>query len=307
MSSPAPKIGCPSVRTSTPARVVAALHSDLLAQNGPDRELEPTPAARDPQSRLSLNSLRQYRVRLQAGNDRGPVRAQIKHGAQALNNEKQRAWIAELHAHHERVVFLVKADVRHSHGCRSPKWNDGTGPGRPTRRRALRARPEIAACHPSCRAGGSEAGKDTDFPAEEPACRERRRICRGVRLYTLRIAALKRRTQPKPDASATSLIGNFVSSMSFFAKCRRRVCATALGVAPRWCTNRRRKWREPTPKRSARPSTPPSSRPLSAINRRARDTVLGVPSQAGVPGEHSGRQRRQGRNPASAAAAALGK
>jgi len=29
-----------------------------------------------------------------------------------------------------------------------------------------------------------------------------------------------------------------------------------------------------------------------------------APSQAGVPGEASGRQRRQGRNPASAAAAA---
>ena len=44
----------------------------------------------------------------------------------------------------------------------------------------------------------------------------------------------------------------------------------------------------------------------SPINRSARDTVFGVPRRAGVPGEHSGRHRRQGRNPASAAAAAVG-
>jgi hypothetical protein len=35
--------------------------------------------------------------------------------------------------------------------------------------------------------------------------------------------------------------------------------------------------------------------------------VFGVPNQAGVPGEHSGRQRKQGLKPASVAAAAVGK
>ena len=49
---------------------------------------------------------------------------------------------------------------------------------------------------------------------------------------------------------------------------------------------------------------PPRSSAPSAISRRARDTVAEVPSQAGVPGEVSGRQRRHGRKPASAAAAA---
>jgi hypothetical protein len=43
------------------------------------------------------------------------------------------------------------------------------------------------------------------------------------------------------------------------------------------------------------------------MSRSARDTVLDVPNQAGVPGEHSGLQRKHGRKPASAAAAALGK
>ena len=44
-----------------------------------------------------------------------------------------------------------------------------------------------------------------------------------------------------------------------------------------------------------------------AVTYRARDTVLEVPSHAGVPGQLSGRQRRHGRNPAAAAAAAVGK
>jgi len=64
-----------------------------------------------------------------------------------------------------------------------------------------------------------------------------------------------------------------------------------LGVAPRCCRKSRRKCREPTPSRNANVSTPPSPRPLSAMSRKPRETVFGVPSQAGVPGGHSGRQR----------------
>src|SRR5882757_2676790 len=119
--------------------------------------------------------------------------------------------------------------------------------------------------------------------------------------------ALNRRTQPNPEASATWFIGKFVSSISFLAKCRRRVCATAIGVAPRCFKNKRRRCLDPTPKRSARTSTPPSSSPFSPIKRNARETVFEVPNHAGVPGELSGRHRKQGRKPASAAAAALGK
>ena len=43
------------------------------------------------------------------------------------------------------------------------------------------------------------------------------------------------------------------------------------------------------------------------MSRRPRLTVVDVPPHAGVPGAHSGRQRKHGRNPASPAAAALGK
>ncbi len=41
------------------------------------------------------------------------------------------------------------------------------------------------------------------------------------------------------------------------------------------------------------------------MSRSARWTTAEVPSHAGVPGAASGRQRRQGRKPASAAAAAV--
>jgi hypothetical protein len=40
---------------------------------------------------------------------------------------------------------------------------------------------------------------------------------------------------------------------------------------------------------------------------KARETVDRVPNHAEVPGAHSGRQRKHGRNPASAASAALEK
>ena len=115
--------------------------------------------------------------------------------------------------------------------------------------------------------------------------------------------SLKRRTLPKPEASATSAIGRCVSCRSCLANSTRRVWATAMGEAPRWRWNRRRSWRPPTPSRSASVSTSlssPSSAP-SAINASARLTVLAVPRQKARSGAISGRQRRQGRNPASCA------
>lgn len=43
------------------------------------------------------------------------------------------------------------------------------------------------------------------------------------------------------------------------------------------------------------------------MSATARATVLAVPRQPAAPGASSGRQRRQGRNPACSAAAALAK
>ena len=100
-----------------------------------------------------------------------------------------------------------------------------------------------------------------------------------------------------------------VSWISCLANSTRRVCATAIGEAPRCCRNSRRSCRSPTPSRSASASTsavaveravrdqaPAPARPCSRCRARRRD-----------PGAVSGRQRRQGRKPASCAAAAVGR
>jgi len=111
-----------------------------------------------------------------------------------------------------------------------------------------------------------------------------------------------------PAANATADIGSTVSSMSVFARCTRRVVATAVGEAPAWRRNSRRRWRAVIPSASARASTRrPSSRNPRSMSRSARETLAAAPRQAGVPGAASGRHRRHGRNPARSAAAAVAK
>jgi len=138
--------------------------------------------------------------------------------------------------------------------------------------------------------------------------RRARRKALGGRRYTARKAALKRRMLAKPAANAMADIGSAVVSTSVLARCTRRVVATSLGEAPAWRSKRRRRWRGVMPSVSARSSTLlPSSRKPRSIRRSARETVAPAPRQAGVPGAVSGRQRRQGRQPARSAAAAVGK
>ena len=59
------------------------------------------------------------------------------------------------------------------------------------------------------------------------------------------------------------------------------------------------------PTRAASSSTDAASSTPSSISLSARLTTADVPSQAGVPGAASGRHRKHGRNPASAAEAAV--
>jgi len=111
-----------------------------------------------------------------------------------------------------------------------------------------------------------------------------------------------------PAANATADILRLVASRSVFARWTRRVVATAVGEAPAWRRNSRRRWRAVIPSVSASSSTLcPSSRNPASIRRSARDTLAAAPRQAGVPGAVSGRHRRHGRNPARSAAAAVGK
>ena len=106
---------------------------------------------------------------------------------------------------------------------------------------------------------------------------------------------------------AISAIGRDVSWINCLASNTRRVCATATGEAPRCWRNSRRNCLSPTPSRSASGRRSASSSAPISIIASARDTVLEVPRQAPRSGAVSGRQRRQGRNPASCAAAAVGK
>jgi len=79
------------------------------------------------------------------------------------------------------------------------------------------------------------------------------------------------------------------------------------GVTPKCATNKRRKCLDVTPNRSLKATTPAWSSSPAAINFKPRVTVALVPDQAGVPGADSGRQRKQGLNPAIPAAAAEAK
>jgi len=111
-----------------------------------------------------------------------------------------------------------------------------------------------------------------------------------------------------PAANAIADMGMAVASISAFARCTRRVVATAVGEAPAWRRNSRRRCRAVMPSVSARSSTDlASSRKPPSMSRSARETVAAAPCQAGVPGAVSGRQRKQGRKPARSAAAAVGK
>jgi len=98
-----------------------------------------------------------------------------------------------------------------------------------------------------------------------------------------------------PFALAADALSYLVSAASLIA----------IGEAPTCLVNKRCRWREPMPMRSASSSTEISSSTPSWMSRSARRTTAEVPSQPGVPGAASGRQRRHGLKPASAAPAAV--
>ena len=123
-----------------------------------------------------------------------------------------------------------------------------------------------------------------------------------------RIWLLKRRTLPKPAADATLVEGE-----------RRLVEQLLREVhAPRERHLERRRaevLQEQAPQ-MARGDAEPIGQLVDAVRveraladqpQRRATRAPDVPSQAGVPGDASGRQRRHGRNPAASAAAAVGK
>ena len=65
----------------------------------------------DTQARLGVHPFAQDRIRFQTRHDRRPVRVQVKHRANSLDDEKQRTGVAELHPKHERIVLRLKGKV----------------------------------------------------------------------------------------------------------------------------------------------------------------------------------------------------
>src|SRR5207249_10364035 len=98
----------------------------------------------------------------------------------------------------------------------------------------------------------------------------------------------------KPAANAIAAIGSDVSSTIRFARCTRRVAATAEGGAPACSAKSRLRWRLVIPSVSARsPTVLPSSRKPPSISLNARVTVAAAPRHAGDARVQADRRRSE--------------
>ena len=213
--------------------------------------------------------------------DRPRIRAKIKHATHAADDRSRIDFDPRKpDVHPQAIVSIVGSDADHALRaiqCDRPLIARGTVNALDTRI-ARAARKSMMALQ----SYGGAYGKSNVMPAAADRLTSRalaRRNSRGGRSYSAWNVALNRRTLPKPDTSATSASGICVSTISCFAKSTRRVCATAIGDAPRCCLNSRRTWRSPTPNRSASASTASPSSAPSPMSASARDTVFDVPRQ----------------------------
>ena len=96
-----------------------------------------------------------------------------------------------------------------------------------------------------------------------------------------------------------------VSVSSRLASNSRWVCASSTGDTPSSASVTRRRCRSLTPKEAARSATRPFETACSSMPATAAPARRLAASTLASPGARSGRQRRQGLNPAPSAAAAL--
>lgn len=123
--------------------------------------------------------------------------------------------------------------------------------------------------------------------------------------YTALTVSLNWRTLAKPDAKAISVTGRAVVCRRTRAVWARWARARATGPAPTSAVSSRWTWRALYPSRTARPATPSRSTTPSPMSRMARPTASARTFHSADPGTASGRHRRQARNPAPWAAAAV--
>ena len=127
----------------------------------------------------------------------------------------------------------------------------------------------------------------------------------GVVSKTSRTVSLNWRMLANPAANATSLNGRSVVSISIRAvvtlrASQRKRAGADLGL------QKALELARGVPSRAASPVTPIRSTSPSEISRIARATTSPRVFHSGEPGDASGRQRLQARNPARWAAAAVG-
>jgi len=87
-----------------------AFHSGLLAENGANGEFETVPRAGNAKAGLSVDDFRERGISAESALDGVPVGAEIEHGANALDDEEERARIAEVKANIEGEMSGVEGD-----------------------------------------------------------------------------------------------------------------------------------------------------------------------------------------------------
>ena len=278
----------------------------LLPQHRAHGALERVPRPGDPQPGPPAHERREQRVAPEGGADGGRVRREVEHPADPGGQREERGRGSPRDA---QVDLVPPAHGAHGH-------RGGAGGKRDRPHVAARVHPLDARDRP--RAEKREGVVKAPGRAEREAQRDLAAGGRRVRL-------------PEPAQGARRAVVGPQERVVEAAEARearrerdlrhgevglvdqplREVEPAGLGHgeggAPTWATKRRWSWRGPIPSRAASASTESASSAPSWTSASARRTTAEVPSQAGVPGAASGRQRRQGRKPASAAAAAVGK
>jgi hypothetical protein len=280
--------------------------SDLLAEHRADRQFETVPGTRYAQAWARLHQRRQSRILGKVRGDGQRIGAEIEHAAQPRDDGRQCRQFRKPHARAQRVA-----------GRRL----DRDGSGQP----AQLQRARIVPCLDMLDAGDRALPQKRDHcvPVVRRLIAQQQHKLSGGRSRKFRAdgtAQFARRTikqLPKDFVEAANAAE--ARGEGDFGHRQLRLVNELFGEQhpPRlrdrnrrgaeMLADRRRSCRSPRPRRPASASTSASSSAPCSIRLKPRDTVFEVPRQAPRSGAVSGRQRKQGRKPASCAAAAVGK
>src|SRR5260370_34739305 len=100
----------------------------LLSDDRSGGELKAIPATRNSQSRVGPDMRSQTWISSQGSCDRRPVRVQVEHCADSLDDEEERAWLANLNAYIQCITARVERDLPISAGFLHRKRGAKTSP-----------------------------------------------------------------------------------------------------------------------------------------------------------------------------------